>query len=239
VRRRVGVPALDLGERGSFDADGVNPTCVIEWNDRLYLYYVGYERLADAPYSLLTGIAVSDDGGESFRRLSTDPLLAPTEHERFFRTAAFVRKEGARWRMWYIGGGEWMTENDHTYPIYALKHLASDDPLKWPGAPETLMDPDRERGEIGFGRPWVERRDDLYVMNLSVRRTSGYGLVSATSTEGMAWQLGESLVDPGPEEWDAEMVCYGASFESNGRRYLLYNGNRFGRTGFGIAIQEP
>jgi hypothetical protein len=34
------------------------------------------------------------------------------------------------------------------------------------------------------------------------------------------------------------MVCYGATLVSGGDRYLVYNGNRFGSTGFGIAIED-
>jgi hypothetical protein len=31
------------------------------------------------------------------------------------------------------------------------------------------------------------------------------------------------------------MVVYGYVFDWDGRRYMLYNGNRYGRTGFGLA----
>jgi hypothetical protein len=34
------------------------------------------------------------------------------------------------------------------------------------------------------------------------------------------------------------MLCYPNLFECDGRTYLLYNGNEFGRHGFGIAILE-
>jgi hypothetical protein len=34
------------------------------------------------------------------------------------------------------------------------------------------------------------------------------------------------------------MICYPAVFELNGNTYMLYNGNGYGKTGFGIAILE-
>jgi hypothetical protein len=37
------------------------------------------------------------------------------------------------------------------------------------------------------------------------------------------------------EGWDAAMVCYPHVFEQGGNRYMLYNGDGFGRTGFGLA----
>ncbi|MEZ4852011.1 MAG: hypothetical protein R3B93_26090, partial [Bacteroidia bacterium] len=37
------------------------------------------------------------------------------------------------------------------------------------------------------------------------------------------------------EGWDSEMMCYPHIFEVDGKAYLLYNGNKFGRFGFGLA----
>jgi hypothetical protein len=33
-------------------------------------------------------------------------------------------------------------------------------------------------------------------------------------------------------------VCYPCVFEHRGSKYMLYNGNGYGRTGFGIAVLE-
>jgi hypothetical protein len=37
------------------------------------------------------------------------------------------------------------------------------------------------------------------------------------------------------EGWDSEMMCYPNIFESENNIYLLYNGNNFGKNGFGLA----
>jgi hypothetical protein len=34
------------------------------------------------------------------------------------------------------------------------------------------------------------------------------------------------------------MLCYPNLFQRDGQTYLLYNGNEFGRHGFGIAVLE-
>ena len=38
--------------------------------------------------------------------------------------------------------------------------------------------------------------------------------------------------------WDSEMLCYPHTFWCDGQAYLLYNGNAFGRQGFGVAVME-
>ena len=45
-------------------------------------------------------------------------------------------------------------------------------------------------------------------------------------------------IDVSPGGWDGEMIGYPCVFEHRGRRYMLYNGNRYGATGFGAAIEE-
>lgn len=37
-------------------------------------------------------------------------------------------------------------------------------------------------------------------------------------------------------EWDSDMQCNPHAFECDGRIFLLYNGNEFGRYGFGLAV---
>jgi hypothetical protein len=45
-------------------------------------------------------------------------------------------------------------------------------------------------------------------------------------------------VQPTAGDWDSDMLCYPNAFACDGRVYLLYNGNAFGRHGFGAAILE-
>jgi hypothetical protein len=38
--------------------------------------------------------------------------------------------------------------------------------------------------------------------------------------------------------WDSEMIEYPFVFDHAGARYMLYNGNGYGKSGFGIAVLE-
>ena len=46
------------------------------------------------------------------------------------------------------------------------------------------------------------------------------------------------LLDVTRGDWDSDMLCYPHVFECDGEVYLLYNGNEFGRYGFGLAVLE-
>ncbi len=41
-----------------------------------------------------------------------------------------------------------------------------------------------------------------------------------------------------PDGWDSEMIDYPFDFDHKGHRYMLYNGNGYGKTGFWLAVLE-
>ena len=45
-----------------------------------------------------------------------------------------------------------------------------------------------------------------------------------------------SGIDVSESGWDSEMICYPFVFKYNGVKFMLYNGNGYGRTGFGYAV---
>jgi hypothetical protein len=231
-------PVLDAGQPGAFDMHGINPSSLVQHGSELWLYYVGYQRQTVVPYTLLTGLAISRDGGHSFERAGAIPVLPSTEDEQFFRTAAHVHPAKDGFRAWYIGGNRWTEHEGKTLPIYGLRHVRSADGRSWSDR-RILLEPDETRGQIGFGRPYVLRTARGYRMYLSVRTVNGYRLSHAVSDDGFSWRDWQSDVIPRSESgWDSEMICYAAAIEIGGNEFVFYNGNGYGRSGFGVAIRE-
>ncbi|HEX7761772.1 MAG TPA: hypothetical protein VF459_19855 [Caulobacteraceae bacterium] len=228
-------PVLDLGAPGAFDADGVNPSQAFWHEGRLALLYVGWRRGgAEEPYALITGLAFSDDGGQSFEK-QTEPLLPASAEERLFRTAACVERQDGRWRLLYIGGGAFISdEHGKRVPVYDLKELHSPNLLAWPAAGRTRLAPDRDAGEIGFGRPtpWHDQ-DGAATILLSVRSFAGYRLVECA--DGPVLGAPREVLSAPFEDWEAGMTCFGAPCAVGDRELLFYNGDGFGRTGCGLA----
>ena len=50
--------------------------------------------------------------------------------------------------------------------------------------------------------------------------------------------LNEQGIDVSVNGWDSEMVEYPFVFKHKKEVYMLYNGDQFGKTGFGIARRE-
>jgi predicted GH43/DUF377 family glycosyl hydrolase len=232
-------PVLDVGAPGAFDDNGVFQTSVVKLPDgRLYMYYVGFELCHHIRYRLLTGLAVSEDGGDSFQRASSVPCLERSAREPHFRCGPHVVLDRGTFRMWYVAGGEWESIEGKQVPIYDVRYLESNDGVVWPTTGRVVLPVTRE-DEHGFGRPYVLRDGARYRMHYSIRKRSParYRLGYATSEDGLNWQRRDDVIglDVSDHGWDSESVEYGAELEAGGKTWLLYNGNDFGGTGFGVA----
>ena len=238
-------PALDLGARGAFDDSGAMPSCLVQRDDGLYLFYVGWQRAVSVPYHTSIGLAVSHDDGRSFARVYDGPVLDRGPREPFFVTMPFVLVEDGRWRMWFSSGTAWL--GDPPNPVYVIKHIDSPDGVRWSGDPVTCIVPHSD--EEAATRPWVVRDGDGYRMWFCFRGAhtfrddvrESYRIGIAESPDGVHWtrrddEEGIGLSDSG---WDSDMVAYPALYEHAGTTHLLYNGNGFGASGMGHAIAEP
>ena len=68
-------PVLSPGKLGSFDDNGVVPSSIVRHGKKIYLYYIGWKPQSTTRYSLITGLAISNNSGFSFKRYSKAPIL--------------------------------------------------------------------------------------------------------------------------------------------------------------------
>ncbi|CAE6849212.1 hypothetical protein R69746_07272 [Paraburkholderia aspalathi] len=233
-------PLLDIGPPGTFDDNGAVVCSVVDAGDGVYyMYYVGFEQCMKVRYRLFTGLAISDDGGQSFRKYKTTPILERSPEELYFRCGPFVMRDGGLFRMWYIAGSEWTEVDGKSVPVYALRYLESPDGLHWGDCGEQQMEI-TGADEHGFGRPWVDKRPNgTYELFYSIRRRTlgAYRLGYARSTDGATWVRDDASLglDVTPGSFDSDAIEYSAVIEAGGKTYCFYNGNAFGRDGFAVA----
>lgn len=232
-------PVMDLGPAGAFDQDGVNPSQVVRHGDGLRLYYIGWRRgSSETPYTLFAACSDSADGGLTFPNAAA-PMLAPSAAEPLFRTAPFVFRDGPRWSVLYIGGGAFVSEGDKRLPLYSLRQAFSEDGITWPVEGRELLAPQVETGELGFGRPVLWEEQGEAALYLSLRTRAGYALVRGRLKDAMAAKRRfEPALEFEQPSWAAAMTCFGAPCRVGGTELLFYNGNQFGRTGFGLASRS-
>lgn len=233
-------PSLDLGRLGAFDDAGAMPHSLVADGERLLLYYTGWTLTRAVPFLFFIGVAQSSDGGQTFQRLSEAPCLGRNHHDPFLTGAPWVIREDGIFRMWYISGTEW-AQDDAGAPVhyYTVKHAESANGTEWKTSAHLCL-PYLEN-ENAIARPVVERVAGGYRMIYSARRLGQtYRVFSAHSPNGLRWERDAGMVlDVAGSGWDSEMVCYGSSLDTGARTFLLYNGNAYGKDGFGAALAGP
>ncbi|WP_228938660.1 glycoside hydrolase family protein [Paraburkholderia saeva] len=233
-------PLLDIGVPGAFDDNGLMATCVCNGPlGQLYLYYAGFELCKHIRYRIFTGLAISDDGGRTFRRHSYVPVLDRSDKELYFRCGPFVMFDEGVYKLWYIAGNEWETVEGKLVPRYDLRYQESLDGINWKAegvVSLALENPD----EHGFGRPWVIKHSSQeYELYYSIRRRScaAYRLGYARSRDGVKWtRMDEEMgLDVEPGQFDSTAMEYSAVVTVKDKTWCFYNGDNFGEGGFGVA----
>lgn len=229
-------PVVELGPLGTFDDSGVFPSSIVTHEGRKYLYYVGWMQGKRVPFYGMIGLAIGD--GDSFNKHSPAPLVGRNAVDPYMTLSSCVRKEGDRWRMWYTTTTEVET-NDHegAIPNYHIKYAESDNGISWRRDGTVCIDYASD-DETRIARPVIIEDDDRYRMwYCYAEGGGGYDIGYAESPDGCSWmRLDEEVgLSPSKDGWDSEMVAYPYVFDHKGTRYMLYSGNGYGESGFGIA----
>ena len=228
-------PVLGCGPPGAHDDCGA----MTSWLAGERLYYIGWTTRSTVPFHVSIGAAErpAQDAG-AWRRLA-GPLLDRTVDEPWFCSNPCVLTEGGIARMWYLSGLGWEQIGGRWSPSYHICHAHSADGLRWHGRGQVAVPLDGE--EYALARPSVLRTGEGWLMWFCARtRTRPYRLQAARSADGLTWERAPDLAGlmPAADGWDSEMIAYPHVFDHAGARWMLYCGNGFGRSGFGLAIWQ-
>ncbi|RAP27592.1 hypothetical protein DID74_00380 [Candidatus Marinamargulisbacteria bacterium SCGC AG-333-B06] len=234
-------PSLSLGPLGFFDCDGMYGTSIIKVNDKLILYYAGWNAGKDGLFYSSIGMAESTDLGKSFKRVSNAPILSRDEIDPWAVMAPFVIKDNDKWNMYYTSGIKLYKENDTLKSFYDVKLAISDDGYKWKKTGTVCIPLKNDMTNIARANVIKQQNKFLvwfpYVSNSTNQYRIGYG----ESSDGIhfgKFKYDNDLKVTENSTWDNEAVTYPYVFYHNNKQYMLYNGNQFGKTGFGLAVYE-
>jgi len=241
-----GRPIMELGKLGTFDDGGIMPCCVVPTDDGLFLYYVGWNPSVSVAYRNAVGLAVSQDEGRTFRRVFPGAIVDRTRHEPYFTASPWVLRENNRWHMWYASSTGFTLVNNKPEPLYVIKYAHSENGIDWVRENITCIHP-KDEFEAN-ARAAVIKENGLYKMWFCYRGSfdyrdgkDSYRIGYAESQDAVDWQRKDEEAGIAYSEsgWDSKMQTYPCVAQHEGKKYLFYNGNGFGKTGIGYAVSEP
>jgi hypothetical protein len=234
-------PLIRHGKVGFYDDNGIIPSCILEHEGKIYLYTIGFSLKNKVIFDASSGLALSTDKGNSFTKIS-GPVLDRTIDDPCFAASPSVLFEDGVFKMWYVSCMEWQIQADGSYKhFYIIKYKESSDGLRWNSEAKVSIDFKNEY-EYAISRPTVIKHEGIYKMWYSFRAQKDiatYRMGYAESMDGIDWTRKDELMkhfDVSTDGWDSEMICYPYVFEHKGDLYMLYNGNGYGKSGFGLAI---
>jgi hypothetical protein len=235
---------ISLGALGSFDEHGIFPFNVVKEKDKIRAYTTGWSRRVSVSVETAIGYAESFDGGESFVKNGDGPIVSTNLKEPFLVCDAFVYKENSTFYMFYIFGTKWSEETEIPERVYKIAMATSDDGINWIRNSKPIIQNFIGKDECQ-ALPTVIKINSRYHMYFSYRHMTGF-----RNQKGKGYQLGYAYSDDlfhwirddenkgielSASGWDSEMMCYPNIFSVDNEVYMLYNGNSFGKYGFGLA----
>lgn len=240
---------IELGELGTFDEHGIFPINILRDKNKVLAYTCGWSRRISVSVETSTGLAISGDNGLTFHKIGHGPILTSSVNEPFLVGDSFVSVFDGVYHMWYIFGTRWIeTAEEGAARVYKIGHAISSDGVNWVKEEARQIIADFLNPDECQALPTVAFHNNKYHMYFCYREVTrfrkdkkrGYRLGYAYSTDLKNWERDEPNVGIEFSEagWDSDMMCYPHVFKMHDKLYLLYNGNEFGKYGFGIAVLE-
>jgi hypothetical protein len=230
-------PFFENGPEGSFYADGVSIGNCYEVDGKRFMLFMGWQTPQNGHWRGDIGrIVVKSD--LSLELESELPFMGSDIVDPISLSYPWVVKNArGGYDMWYGSTSTWDAGNGEM--LHVINHATSTDGHNW--LRKDLAVPYELGIAQAFSRPTVARNaQGGYEMWFSYRSGTGetYRIGYAISKDGSFWELAlnEVGIDVSSEGWDSEMIEYPFVFDHEGQRYMLYNGNGYGETGFGLAV---
>jgi hypothetical protein len=234
-------PVLDIGKNGTFDDNGVILGDVLRVDDKIYMYYVGFQLVKKVKFLAYAGLAISNDNGKCFKRYKHTPILDRSDEALYIRAIHSVLYENDIFRVYYAAGNDWEKIGDRYYPRYDINYIESKDGINIGDKGIKIIANNTDNLEYRIGRPKVYKLQNKYIMFFTYGTIDGkYMAGYAESDDGIKWirkdkKLGLSISEKG---WDSKHIAYPTLIKTAYKTYLFYNGNNMGYEGFGYAELE-
>lgn len=239
---------IELGKLGTFDEHGIFPMNVVRHKEKIYAYTGGWTRRVSVSVDTGIGFAISHDNGNTYQKMGDGPILTSSLYEPFLVGDPFVQIFNHMFHMFYIYGVEWKIFKEGEAPdrIYKIGHAISKDGIHWQKEGRQLISD--KYGEESQALPTVIKIKEKYHMWFCYRQSydfrknkkNAYRIGYAYSDDLLTWTRDDESagIDSTEGSWDSDMLCYPHVFYCEDKIYMLYNGNEFGKYGFGIAELE-
>jgi hypothetical protein len=228
-------PVITFGNEISFYSHGISIGNLYEAKGKSYILFMGWQVEKGQHWRGDVGrIELVDK--DKMNVIPALPFMTIDEEDTVSLSYPWVMFHEGIYKMWYGSTISWSSENGEM--IHVIKYATSADGEIW--TKHGIAIPYELGVAQAFSKPCVIVNDSGYHMWYSYRSGTGekYRIGYAFSKNGILWERKHNEVGISVSEngWDSEMVCYPYVFNHSNKMYMLYNGNSYGKEGFGLAV---
>lgn len=231
-------PLFGPGPDSSFFSHGISLGSCYAADGKTYLLFMGWHNPADQHWRGEIGrLVVNPD--LTLDLDSGSPLIGISPTDPISLSYPWAIRTPAGYRMWYGSTRAWDAGNGEM--LHVINQASSYNGHTWNC--QGLAVPYVLGTAQAFSRPAVSvAPNGNHHMWVSCRGggRDRYRIAYCYSDDGENWEFRDSDggLQPAETGWDSEMIEYPFVFEHEGQLFMLYNGNHYGATGFGLAILE-
>ena len=232
-------PFFEHGSPGCYYSDGISVGNCYSVQDVNYMLFMGWQNPFNQHWRGDIGrLRLTDKF--TLELVDNDPLISSDSVDPVSLSYPWVQPSSCGgFDMWYGSTITWDAGNGEM--VHAINHASSKDGQSW--IKHGLAVPYKIGVAQAFSRPTViEGESGGYEMWFSYRSGTGekYRIGYARSVDRVKWTLdiASSGINVALSGWDSEMIEYPYVFRHLDQTYMLYNGNGYGLTGFGMAVLQ-
>ena len=228
---------VTYGDEDSFYSHGISIGNMYKIEDKNYIQFMAWQIRNGGHWRGDIGRLELNNNLDSLKLNPNSVYIGCNEEDKVSLSYSWIMKDEGIYKMWYGSTIDWSSPNGEM--VHVIKYATSSDGENWER--KGLAIPYEIGVAQAFSRPTVLKDNQGYHMWFSYRSGDGtkYRIGYAHSLDGITWDRKKDYgIDVSESGWDSEMICYPFVFEHKGKIYMLYNGNDYGREGFGLAVLE-
>jgi predicted GH43/DUF377 family glycosyl hydrolase len=214
------------------DEHGVSYPVIYNFNNKIYLFYVGWKK--NSKYKFENNLIIAVKKNKKFVRIKKifNSRLSP-----FGSGSCFVLKKNNIHYMWFTSFiKKKLKRKNNLHYEYLIKLAKSKNLMNWKVEPKACIN-FKSKNENAISKPSVIFKDKQYHMWFCYRGKR-YKIGYANSKDGLVWKREDNkLKFIGKNyNWDNLEKCYPSVVNIGGKIYMIYSGNNYGKTGIGYSV---
>jgi hypothetical protein len=223
---------LGQGSYGYFDCHGVSYPALINFKNKKFMFYVGWQKGIKNQFPFKNNIGLCDLTNQP-TRISKAPIIPADNIDPLNTGSCYALKKKNLIRLWYTSFLKYKIKRNSFEHIYTIRYATTKNLIDWKKNKRICIH--FKRNEFAISKPTVIYYKNKFHMWFCARGKN-YKIGYAQSLNGIKWRRMDNKfkIIGKPEKWDKFAMAYPTVIKYKKKLLMVYTGNDYGKTGIGM-----